>query len=85
MTPLMMCKLRGKGQHGTESDAPMLMRFTRFPTIMLFPSGAAKKNGPVDFSGDRTVKGFKKFLKGNAGTPFVMPKGGKPKKDRSEL
>lgn len=44
-----------------------------FPTILFYPAGN-KSFDPITFDGDRTVKGFYKFLKANAAIPFKLPK-----------
>jgi len=44
-----------------------------YPTILFYPAGN-KSFDPITFDGDRTVKGFYKFLKANAAIPFKLPK-----------
>lgn len=63
----------------TANDPPESIQVSGFPTIKFFKAGESKV--PMDFSGDRTVKGFKKFLKTNAGIEFKL----KDKKKKAEL
>lgn len=53
-----------------------------FPTLKFFKAGSDKSK-PIDFDGDRTVKGFRKFIKANAGSEFTLPKKDKKKKPAS--
>jgi protein disulfide-isomerase A1 len=47
-----------------------------FPTILFFPAGEDKVAQAFE-GGDRSVKGFTKFLKKHAKVPFTLPKKGK--------
>eukprot|EP00197_Chlamydomonas_leiostraca_P006170 CAMPEP_0202858778 /NCGR_PEP_ID=MMETSP1391-20130828/1156_1 /ASSEMBLY_ACC=CAM_ASM_000867 /TAXON_ID=1034604 /ORGANISM="Chlamydomonas leiostraca, Strain SAG 11-49" /LENGTH=530 /DNA_ID=CAMNT_0049537733 /DNA_START=11 /DNA_END=1603 /DNA_ORIENTATION=+ len=57
---------------GTENEHPDL-EVKGYPTIFFIPAEKGAK--PVAFdSGDRSLKGFTKFLKANAKVPFTLPK-----------
>jgi protein disulfide-isomerase A1 len=66
----------------TANDPPEGLNIQGFPTLKFFKSGSDKSK-PMDYDGDRTVKGFRKFLKANAGQPFELPKKEKKKKPAS--
>eukprot|EP00960_Hanusia_phi_P066377 766388-Hanusia_phi.AAC.3 len=66
----------------TANDPPSNIDVQGFPTIKFFK---ATDKTPVDYSGDRTVKGFRKFIKKNAGTNFELKKKGKKKAAEQEL
>lgn len=50
----------------TANDPPEGLNIQGFPTLKFFKAGSDKTK-PMDYDGDRTVKGFRKFLKANAG------------------
>jgi len=62
----------------TSNDAPEDLSINGFPSIKFWKAGASRV--PIDYDGERTVKGFRKFLKAKAGVPFTLPKKQKPRK-----
>mmetsp|Transcript_35981 Transcript_35981/g.86919 ORF Transcript_35981/g.86919 Transcript_35981/m.86919 type:complete len:502 (+) Transcript_35981:37-1542(+) len=66
----------------TANDPPESVSIQGFPTLKFFKAGSDKSKA-MDYDGDRTVKGFRKFLKANAGKPFELAKKDKKKKPAS--
>jgi len=66
----------------TANDVPEDLQMGGFPSIKFWKAGSDRS--PKDFEGDRTVKGFRKFLKANAGIKFELPPK-KKKKATAEL
>ncbi|EKX50253.1 hypothetical protein GUITHDRAFT_85427 [Guillardia theta CCMP2712] len=66
----------------TANDPPSNIDVQGFPTIKFFK---ATDKTSMDYNGDRTVKGFRKFIKQNAGTNFELKKKGKKKAAEKEL
>jgi protein disulfide-isomerase A1 len=68
---------------GTENEHPDV-EAKGFPTIIFFPAGEDKT--PVAFEGgDRTLKGFTKFLKKHAKVPYTLPKKKADKGDAEDV
>ena len=65
---------------GTANEVELL-NIEGFPTIMFFPAG--EDSEAMDYDGERTVKGFTKFLKKNAAIPFKLEKKSKDQAEES--
>jgi len=66
---------------GTANEHP-LVNVEGFPTILFYPAVADKE--AVTFEGERTLKGFTKYLKQNAMNEFELPKKAKAEMEEEE-